>query len=306
MKKNFPISATFIDEITYDIPSSNWTREEWAKDLDNMKEVGIDTVIFIRGGFYNKAIFPSKHFPHLKDENDDFAGFILEEAEKRDMSVFFGLYISTLTWNDGDAKTEIEKNKLFVSEVIQRYARFKSFKGWYIPHEVGNDVFNITEVLYGLGKICKDKTPDKPILISPFFYSSVMVKEGALSPEESFEEWDKILSKSGGYIDYCAFQDGSAPFDQMEEYFESAKRVCDKYGIELWSNVEGLDRDIPKVFAPINFDVLKAKIRKVRPYVKKYITFEFSHFLSPQSIYPAARNLNKLYKDYYEKNPFKD
>ena len=131
MKKNFPISATFIDEITYDIPSSNWTREEWAKDLDNMKEVGIDTVIFIRGGFYNKAIFPSKHFPHLKDENDDFAGFILEEAEKRDMSVYFGLYISTLTWNDGDAKTEIEKtvdtineafaellNKLFQSAVF--------------------------------------------------------------------------------------------------------------------------------------------------------------------------------------------
>ena len=56
MKKNYPISGTFIDEITYDIPSSNWSRKQWAKDLDHMKAVGIDTVIFIRGGFYNKAI----------------------------------------------------------------------------------------------------------------------------------------------------------------------------------------------------------------------------------------------------------
>ncbi|MBQ8725875.1 MAG: DUF4434 domain-containing protein [Clostridia bacterium] len=305
MKSIYPISGTFIDEITYDIPSSNWSREEWAKDLDNMMEVGIDTAIFIRGGFYNKTIFPSKHFPHIKDETDDFAGFILEEAQKRGINIFFGLYISTLTWNDGDAQTEIERNRLFIDEVLERYSHFTSFKGWYIPHEVGNDVFNISDVFNGLGKLCKEKSPEKPILISPFFYTTVMVNEGALSPEQTFEEWDKILAKSGGYIDYCAFQDGSAPFDKMDEYFAQAKRVCDKYGIELWSNVEGLDRDIPKVFAPVSFDVLKAKINKVKPYVKKYITFEFSHFLSPQSIYQSARNLNKLYKEYYGKNPFK-
>ena len=31
----------------------------------------------------------------------------------------------------------------------------------------------------------------------------------------------------------------------------------------------------------------------------KCITFEFSRFLSPQSIYPSARNLNVLYRKYY-------
>ena len=93
----FPISGTFIDEITYDIPSSNWSDEQWADDLDNMKKAGIDTVILIRGGFYGKALFPSKHFPSLKDEGEDFAGLILREAAKRDMGVFFGLYISNLT-----------------------------------------------------------------------------------------------------------------------------------------------------------------------------------------------------------------
>ena len=46
MKKG-PITGTFIDDVTYDIPSSNWTLGEWRNDLDNMKEIGIDTVIFI-------------------------------------------------------------------------------------------------------------------------------------------------------------------------------------------------------------------------------------------------------------------
>ena len=111
MKKNYPITATFLDEITYDIPSSNWTRKQWCKDLDHMKKVGIDTIVFIRGGFYDKAVFPSKHFSNLQEENDDFAGMIFQEAAKRNMKVFMGLYISNITWNDGDAQGEIEKNK---------------------------------------------------------------------------------------------------------------------------------------------------------------------------------------------------
>ncbi|MBO5933529.1 MAG: hypothetical protein J6Q19_07415, partial [Bacteroidaceae bacterium] len=34
------------------------------------------------------------------------------EAEKRDIQVYLGLYISNLTWNDGDYKGEIAQNKL--------------------------------------------------------------------------------------------------------------------------------------------------------------------------------------------------
>lgn len=41
------ITGTFVDEITHDIPSANWDREEWCKDFDAMKSIGIDTVIVI-------------------------------------------------------------------------------------------------------------------------------------------------------------------------------------------------------------------------------------------------------------------
>ena len=42
------------------------------------------------------------------------------------------------------------------------------------------------------------------------------------------------------------------------------------------------------------------RAKEVQPVVEKMITFEFSHFLSPQSIFPSARNLNTLYRNYYE------
>ena len=44
------ITGTFLDEITHDIPSNNWGREEWARDFRVMKAIGIDTVVLIRAG----------------------------------------------------------------------------------------------------------------------------------------------------------------------------------------------------------------------------------------------------------------
>ena len=134
MKRDFPITGTFIDEITYGIPEANWTREQWATELDYMSELSIDTLIFIRGAFENKCVYPSKIFPTLKDEDDDFAGFIFNEAAKRGMDVFMGGYISDLTWNGGDWRTEFSQNEKFVKECVSRYGDIPSFKGWYIPH----------------------------------------------------------------------------------------------------------------------------------------------------------------------------
>ena len=294
----YPIKATFIDEITYDIPSSNWSDEQWCADLDNMKEVGIDTLVIMRGVFYNKCIYPSKIFPTLKKENEDFAGLILNEAAKRNMKVYMGLYISNLCWNEGDALGEIKQNKLYINEVLQRYGDIPSFEGWYIPHETNQNTFNIKETMGGLASLCKDKTPNKKVLISPFFkgkgFASVPI-----SPERTYQEWDNIWEKSGKDIDICAFQDGTVAMEYYADYLKYAKMVCDKHNISLWANVENFERDVRKMFYPIPFDVLRKKIEIAEPFVDNMITFEFSHFLSPQSIFPSARNLNNLYKKHY-------
>ena len=73
------ITGTFLDEITHDIPSNNWGREEWAKDFEVMKSIGIDTVILIRAGVGRIAACPSKvlqrevgTYPVYKDLVDMF------------------------------------------------------------------------------------------------------------------------------------------------------------------------------------------------------------------------------------------
>lgn len=300
MTKKGPITGTFIDEITFDIPSSNWSREQWTKDLDYMQEIGIDTVIFIRGGYQDKSVFPSKVLgtPYA----DDLAGLIFDETSKRDMKVIFGAYISNGDWNRGDYATELKINKEFINEVYERYGEYPSFNGWYIPHEVTRDVLNITEIMSGLSAMCKDKTPDKKVMMSPIFRGQLTgMSCDYFTPERQADEWDRMFTKAGKDVDICAFQDGSAPTRLMEAYYTKMREVCKKHNVEHWVNAETFERDVRNVLYPIPFQELRRRLDMHQKYADKIITFEFSHFLSPQSIYPSARNLNNLYKDFYLK-----
>ena len=287
------ITGTFIDEISYDVPSSNWSDEQWKADLDHMKDIGIDTLVFIRGGMYSKSIFPSKVLG--TEHRDDFAGLIISEAEKRNMQVFFGLYMSNLDWNHGDAQTEIAINKAFAQEVWTRYGQSPAFAGWYIPQETCCDELNIIDLMQGLSKICKDLAPDKPVLISPFFGP-----HRGITPQIHYERWDRIFAQIADYVDICAFQDGSAPIEQMEEYFKATAQLCKKYNIRHWVNTETFERDVRHLYFPIPFQDLKQKLEIHQAYAEKIITFEFSHFLSPQSIFVSAHNLNTLYRSHYK------
>lgn len=292
------LTGTFIDEITYDIPSSNWSREQWKQEFANMKKSGIDTVIFIRGGFEDKCIFPSetlglKYVP-------DFADFVFRTAAEHSINVYFGLYISNICWNDGDYITEININKKFVKEVLNRYNQYPNFKGFYVPHESDRDdgKNNLTSIIGGLASVCKDAAPDKKVLVSPFFHSRLMDREAFFTPERHYEEWDKIFEECRD-VDICAFQDGTSPIGEMDAYFGVTKQLCDKYNIEHWVNVETFERDVRCMYYPISFEVLKRKVELHNGYADKLITFEYSHFLSPQSIYPSAGNLYKRYMKHF-------
>ncbi len=217
------------------------------------------------------------------------------------MKVFMGLYASNLCWNDGDFKGEIKKNKLFVDEVLARYGDIPSLQGWYVPHETGANSYNIGETMGGLGEICKERAPDKSILISPYFKTSLS-SYSSFSPARQAEEWDNIWKKCGQYIDFCAFQDGTVRLEEYGDYLAEMKKACDAHNIHLWANVETFERDPRKMYFPIPFDILRKKIEIAEEYVERCMTFEFSHFLSPQSIFQSARNLNTLYRNYYGKN----
>ncbi|MCW3092945.1 MAG: Tat pathway signal protein [Ferruginibacter sp.] len=304
------ITGTFIDEISHDIPHQNWGYAEWNNDFKYMKAVGINTVIMIRSGYRRFITYPSKYlqkqygcyYPPV-----DLVRLFLELADKHDMHFYFGLYDSGHYWDTNDMQHEIDANRYVIDEVWKEYGHYKSFKGWYLSMEVSRKTKGAVEAFRTLGLQCKQVSNGLPTLISPWIdgKKAVMAASSGLSKEQSIsiieheKEWSEIFDGITGAVDAVAFQDGHIDYHELNDFFAVNKQMADKFGLQCWTNAESFDRDMPIKFLPIKFEKLRLKLEAARKAgYDKAITFEFSHFMSPQSAYLQAGHLYNRYKDY--------
>ena len=304
------ITGTFIDEISHDIPHQNWGPKEWEQDFQHMVAMGIDTVILIRSGYRKFITYPSAY---LMDKHGcfrppiDLVELYLSLADKYNLSFYFGLYDSGIYWDTGDLTHEIEDNKFVIDEVWKKYGHHPSFKGWYLSMEISRRTIGATEAFRTLGLQCKAASNGLPTFISPWIdgkkavmaVSSDLTKTDAVSVEEHEKEWGEIFSGLQGAVDAVAFQDGHIDYTELDTFFTVNKRLADRYGLQCWTNAESFDRDMPIKFFPIKFEKLRLKLEAARRCgYDKAITFEFSHFMSPQSAYIQAHHLYNRYEEY--------
>ncbi len=310
--KGLRISGTFLDEISHDIPHQNWGEKEWDRDFANMKAIGIDTVIMIRSGYRKFITYPSEYLINKHGcymPSVDLVDMYLRLANKYNMKFYFGLYDSGKYWDTGDLGWEIEDNKYVIDEVWKNYgSKYKSFQGWYISGEISRKTKGAINAFHAMGKQCKDVSGGLPTFISPWIdgkkavqaAGSTISKENAISVQEHEKEWGEIFAGIHDVVDAVAFQDGHIDYDELDAFFEVNKRMADKYGMKCWTNAETFDRDMPIKFFPIKFDKLRMKLEAAaRAGYDKGITFEFSHFMSPQSSYLQAGHLYNRYKEYF-------
>lgn len=241
----------------------------------------------------------------------DLLDMYLRLAEKYDMKFYFGLYDSGKYWDTGDMSWEVEDNKYVIDEVWSKYgSRYKSFAGWYISGEISRATKGAIGAFHAMGKQCKDVSGGLPTFISPWIDGKKAVmgmagagltKAEAVSVEQHEKEWNEIFDGIHDVVNACAFQDGHIDYDELDAFFAVNKKLADKYHMECWTNAESFDRDMPIKFFPIKFDKLRLKLEAAkRAGYDKGITFEFSHFMSPQSAYAQAGHLYDRYKEYFE------
>jgi len=303
------ITGTFLDEITHDIASQNWGEREWTLEFDTMAEAGIDTVILIRYGYRERLGYPStavsEHVRTLPVD-EDLISLFLCLCEPRNINFFFGIYDSGRFWVRHEWRKEVEINRGVIREAWVRYGGHLAFGGWYLSHETPDMSRRIMDIHAALAEEMRGVS-DLPILISPFFEGRIDPSQvslrldpsgGRRSVDEHVEQWEEYFSRLGGLIDYCAFQDGTVEMLDLEEYVRASAELALRHGVEPWSNLEAFDRDVPIKFPPIDSRKLLYKLDTVRPYVGKVITFEFSRFLSPNSMWPSARMLYQRYREF--------
>lgn len=303
------ITGTFIDEISHDIPHQNWGPTEWDNDFRFMKLMGIDTVILIRSGYRKFLTYPSAHLIGQGCYNPpiDLVELFLTLADKHGLQFYFGLYDSGKYWDTGDLTHEIEINKFIIDEAWKQYGHHPSFKGWYLSMEISRRTIGSTEAFRTLGRMCKEVSDGLPTFISPWIdgkkavmaAAAELTKKDAVSVQEHEKEWNEIFSGLQGAVDAVAFQDGHIDFDELDTFFSINKQLADRHGLQCWTNAESFDRDMPIKFLPIKFEKLRLKLEAARRQgYDKAITFEFSHFMSPQSAYISANHLYDRYMEY--------
>lgn len=303
------ITGTFLDEISHDIPHQNWGKKEWDTDFLHMKNAGIDTVILIRSGYRKFVTYPSSYLlsKGCYKPPIDLVELFLTLAEKYQMQFYFGLYDSGAYWDTGNMKTEIDHNRFVIDEVWKQYGHNNAFKGWYLSMEISRKTKGAIESFYTLGKQCKEVSNGLSTFISPWIdgkkavmaSSSTISKNDVVSIVEHEKEWNEIFDGIKDVVDAVAFQDGHIEYDELDAFFGVNKKLADKYGLKCWTNAETFDRDMPIKFLPIKFEKLRMKLEAAkRAGYDKAITFEFSHFMSPQSMYASAHHLYKRYMEY--------
>jgi hypothetical protein len=301
------ITGTFIDEISHDIPHQNWGEVEWDRDFAAMSALGIDTVVLIRCGYRRWLTYPSEVLIESQGcyrPPVDLVQRFLDLSDRHGMTFYFGTYDSGRDWHGGVAGAEVDLNLRVIDEVWSRYGDHPAMKGWYLSQECSRRSRPLIDLYERLGAHCKGVSGGYPVLISPWMdgVKSIASREvaverhGGVTLVQHEREWNEILEGISGGVDIVAFQDGHVDYYELPEFMAVNRGLADRHGLASWSNCETFDRDMPIKFLPIKFEKLLLKLEAARGIgMEKVITFEFSHFMSPNSCYLQARGLFDRY-----------
>jgi len=215
------------------------------------------------------------------------------------------MYDSGKYWQEGLFQREIDLNMALIDEVWEKYGHHTSFQGWYLSQEISRRTKNMSKIYAKIGKHAKAVSGNLTTLVSPYIHGvktdQVMAGDKALSVQEHEKEWDDILGNVEGAVDILAFQDGQVDYHELYDYLVVNKKIAHQHGMKCWTNIESFDRDMPIRFLPIKWEKLLLKLEAARKAgMEDAITFEFSHFMSPNSAYLQAGHLYERYKEHFK------
>jgi hypothetical protein len=229
----------------------------------------------------------------------DYADLFLELAEQHEMAFYFPTYDSRHFWMHGEIGRELEINLALVDEIWETFGRRKAFRGWYLTHEFSRHMPEVVAAANQLGRHCKQLSGGLSVIMSPYINGCKIDSAQPISLEEHCGEWRQVITGLKGSVDIIAFQDGHVDYQELPAYLAANRKLIEEQGMTCWSNVENFDRDMPFNFPPIDWRKMWWKIEAAKQAdCRKLITFEFSHFMSPWSAWPAARQLFFRYCEY--------
>ena len=284
--------------------AESWGYDRWINEMTMLKDIGIEEIILqeVADTKVKYAVYPTR-LTGFKYNGTDMVGTALKAADSLGMKVRIGLGFNDQWWiKNAFSKrwlnVEAEINRAIVKEIAKIYGSYKSFKGWYIPHEF----YQLTALTKAqqrhLNSFLKEITSEikdnstKDIMIAPFYH-------GKLSFLCPLSTWSKRIKNilMGTGIDIVALQDsigtGYNKLKLLDRLFSYTKKSTDALGMKLYSDVETFAVKSSKHF-PAAQDRISEQISIASKYVEGFVAFSISHY---QNRNADEREGN--YKDYY-------
>jgi hypothetical protein len=235
-------SGTGLDGALYwiDDPATKWSPDQWRQQVHYMQRAGFKHILLFNPAY---AIEQSPPPPSITAADRFF-----DAARHTRLRIYLSLWANPIWFARWDIDEELERNAKVLDALVQRYGNHPNFAGWYIPHESyvawGDQREYLTKLYTGLSRMCKERTPNKPVLLSPFFLLDRDGKLGdfpVVEPPEYEDFWAELLAATD--IDIVALQDSGEhlscyTIEQRRPFLAAMQRACTRAGKQFWINIE--------------------------------------------------------------------
>ncbi len=269
-------------------PSMHWGKKEWQALMQELKEMGIDTVIYQAAAWVEvqESNYPSRLFAQYKtwDSIEPLCDAVILEG----MNLFLGGLGNLKAFDANVTEAEMDKDCETQLAVFQELSSFYSdgFHGFYMSPETafpGQRQPKREKLLNRYFKqVCqgvKEIEPGIPILASPAtFYEKGQDVE---IHDFLYNLFDDVP------IDFMTPQDSIGTFGNrlhtLEPSFAIWKRLSEEIGFHLWVNVESFQRatiGTPNDFIPADFERLAVQLANASQVAEKIVSWEVPYFYS--------------------------
>ncbi|MBU0676998.1 MAG: DUF4434 domain-containing protein [Verrucomicrobia bacterium] len=300
------VSGTFI-QLNRKVAQKS--AEEWTTDFEDMKAVGLDTVIVQwtaqKSILYFRWPAPEETIPFT--EQYDAVERILDAAEATGFKVYLGLQNDPDFWRQITSRDQVlrdyflvrvAQNERLQAGLLAAFGGRSCWTGYYITEELDDLSWRLAPrrqivklYLDVLSKRLRANDGNRNICVSSFYRARTAPDLFASNLEDIVE---------GADIDHVLIQDGvgvgNPPQAYVPIYFEALKNMAAKDKPDLWAVIESFKQvsagDEPFKAEPTDTETLKRQIAAASEHFEHMVFFTFLDYMSPS----GDEKARKLYE----------
>lgn len=268
----------------------SWSKEQWLTEFTRLRRLGFNTLVL------QWAVYDDVSFLDDGGQGGSTIERILAAAEETGLDCYVGLSVRASWWETDRItlrylKEELTRNMAAARQLHERLDGSRSFRGWYIPHEMTELLYTddqreaILDFYAALSGYLKRLDPMKAILAS-----------GYTIPRRTHIvrfvlRWMEFLDRSG--IDVLIFQDGagiasSQDWRDVLPFVEAVTILDEEFAGDVWLLAEIFTQIGGKPLDEGPFRAKPADIGRVREqldalgrFERKLIAFDYFAYMRP-------------------------